>query len=82
MNDQNVFRPEAEAVLLIECGGESDDEVRESLRELERLLVDQRRLASSSHLAPQTTSTSPKPMVWSTSSSAPRHAVSASRTAA
>ncbi len=42
---------EAEAVLLIECGGESDEEVRECLRELERLLVDQRRLASSSHLA-------------------------------
>ena len=42
---------EAEAVLLIECGGESDAEVRECLRELERLLVDQRRLASSSHLA-------------------------------
>jgi len=42
---------EAEAVLLIECGGESDEELRESLRELERLLVDQRRLASGSHLA-------------------------------
>ena len=42
---------EAEAVLLIECGGESNDEVRDCLRELERLLVDQRRLASSSHLA-------------------------------
>lgn len=42
---------EAEAVLLIECGGDSDDEVRQHLRELEHLLVDQRRLASSSHLA-------------------------------
>jgi FAD/FMN-containing dehydrogenase/ferredoxin len=42
---------EAEAVLLIECGGESDQEVRDCLRELERLLVDQRRLASSSHVA-------------------------------
>ena len=42
---------EAEAVLLVECGGESADEVRDNLREIERLLVDQRRLASGSHLA-------------------------------
>jgi FAD/FMN-containing dehydrogenase/Fe-S oxidoreductase len=42
---------EAEAVLLVECGGESEDEVRNNLREIERLLVDQRRLASSSQLA-------------------------------
>ena len=42
---------EAEAVLLVECGGESPEEVREALRDHARLLVDERRLASSSHLA-------------------------------
>ncbi|WP_428304482.1 anaerobic glycerol-3-phosphate dehydrogenase subunit C [Lacipirellula sp.] len=42
---------EAEAVLLVECGGESEEEVRQALREIEHLLVDQRRMASSSQLA-------------------------------
>jgi FAD/FMN-containing dehydrogenase/Fe-S oxidoreductase len=42
---------EAEAVLLVECEADSDGEVRQALRALETLLVDDRRLASGAHMA-------------------------------
>jgi FAD/FMN-containing dehydrogenase len=42
---------EAEAVLLVECEGESAEAVRHSLRALDSLLTNDRKLASGSHLA-------------------------------
>jgi FAD/FMN-containing dehydrogenase/Fe-S oxidoreductase len=42
---------EAEAVLLVECEGDSPEAVRHALRALDRLLTDDRKLASGSHLA-------------------------------
>ena len=46
-----LIPPEAEAVLLVEREADSPEQVRDALREVERLLIDELKLASSAHVA-------------------------------